>query len=148
MSPVAPEHASIVDSLVQEIDASILTDGPISRTQIAVYAGASGDYNGIHVDVDFARAAGLDDVIVHGMYSMGLLSRLLTRLTPRVRILEIAVRFQGMVPVGSTLVCNARVQSRSSAPEGTVLEVELAARRPDSSTVTSGTARVLVPQQN
>ena len=34
--------------------------GPYSRKLLALYAGASGDHNDIHIDVDFARAAGLE----------------------------------------------------------------------------------------
>lgn len=40
-----------------------LTPPPITRQILAVYCGASGDHNPVHVDLDFARAAGLDDVI-------------------------------------------------------------------------------------
>ena len=122
------------------------TAGPITRTDIALYAGASGDYNGIHVDIDFAKRAGLPDVIVHGMYSMGLLSRLVTRLTPTARILEIQSRFQAMVAVGSTLRCEARVLSRTAGPEGDIVELSLAATLPDGAEVTAGTAKVLCPR--
>ncbi len=45
---------------------------PIERSQIAKYAEASGDFNRIHLDEDFAKAAGLPTVIAHGMLSMGL----------------------------------------------------------------------------
>ena len=138
--------SSDIDRLIAAIDATELVEGPIGRQRIALYAGASGDYNGIHVDLDFARAAGLPDVIVHGMYSMGLLSRLITRLAPRVRVLEIASRFQAMVEVGATLRCTARVSGRTETQDGTVLELQLAARRvADGSDATIGTARVLVP---
>ena len=52
---------------------------PISRTTLALYAGASGDHNPIHIDLDFARSAGLEDVFVHGMLSMAYLGRMLTK---------------------------------------------------------------------
>ena len=51
---------------------------PISRTTLALYAGASGDHNPIHIDLDFARAAGLDDVFAHGMLSVAYLTRMVT----------------------------------------------------------------------
>lgn len=121
------------------------TVGPITRTDIALYAGASGDYNGIHVDIDFAKRAGLPDVIVHGMYSMGLLSRLLTRLTPASRVLEIQSRFQAMVAVGATLRCESRVLSRTPTPAGELVELSLGATLPDGTEVTSGTAKILCP---
>lgn len=40
--------------------------GPLNRVQIARYAGAVGDFNPVHVDDEFARAAGLPSVIAHG----------------------------------------------------------------------------------
>ena len=39
------------------------------------YAGASGDFNPIHIDPDFARAVGLPGNILHGLYSMALVAR-------------------------------------------------------------------------
>ena len=43
---------------------------PLTRTTLALYAGASGDHNPMHIDIDFARAAGMPDVFAHGMLSM------------------------------------------------------------------------------
>ena len=52
-----------------------LNFGPITRTTLALYAGASGDHNPAHIDSDFAKAAGLPDVFAHGMLSFGVLAR-------------------------------------------------------------------------
>ncbi|MBU2704299.1 acyl dehydratase, partial [Sporomusaceae bacterium BoRhaA] len=46
---------------------------PITRHRLALYCGASGDHNPIHVDIDFAKAAGFPDVFAHGMLVMGYL---------------------------------------------------------------------------
>ena len=46
--------------------------------ELALFAGASGDHNPIHIDIDFARKAGMPDVFAHGMLSMAWLGRLLT----------------------------------------------------------------------
>ena len=56
-----------------------LTLPPINRTTLALFAGASGDHNQIHIDIDFARQAGMPDVFAHGMLSMAYLGRLLTQ---------------------------------------------------------------------
>src|SRR6218665_1256454 len=50
----------------------------ISRTTLALYAGASGDHTPIHIDIAFARSAGLDDVFAHGMLSAAYVGRLVT----------------------------------------------------------------------
>ena len=47
--------------------------GPVSRTDLVRYSGASGDFNPLHHDEGFARAAGLPGVMAHGMFSAGLL---------------------------------------------------------------------------
>lgn len=47
----------------------------VERADLTAYAEASGDHNPIHLDEAAARAAGLPDVIAHGMYTMGLVSR-------------------------------------------------------------------------
>ena len=51
---------------------------PVNRTTLALYCGASGDHNPIHVDLDFARKSRMDDVFAHGMLSAAYLGRLLT----------------------------------------------------------------------
>ena len=48
------------------------TTSPITRVQIARYAGAVGDFNPVHLDDEFARAAGLPSVIAHGPLSLTL----------------------------------------------------------------------------
>ena len=48
-----------------------LVKGPIEQIQLTRYAGASGDFNPIHQDDEFARAAGMGGVFAHGMLSMG-----------------------------------------------------------------------------
>jgi acyl dehydratase len=82
---------------------------PISRTTLALFAGASGDHNPIHVDVDFARSAGMDDVFAHGMLSMAYLGRLLTNFVPQERIRSCHVRFAAITPVHASLTCTGRV---------------------------------------
>ena len=59
---------------------------PITRHRLALYCGASGDHNPIHVDLDFARAAGFPDVFAHGMLVMAYLGQALTDAVPPSRI--------------------------------------------------------------
>jgi len=83
----------------------------ISRTTLALFAGASGDHNPIHIDLDVAKSAGLDDVFVHGMLSMAYLGRLLTEIVPQQRIRSYGVRFTAITPVHGEPVCTATVAS-------------------------------------
>jgi len=55
-----------------------LVKGPIEQIQLTRYAGASGDFNPIHQDAAFAKAAGMGDVFGHGMLSMGFVAQSVT----------------------------------------------------------------------
>jgi acyl dehydratase len=63
------------------------------------YAGASGDYNPIHVDPEFAKAVGLPSNILHGLYSMGVVAKAaaqgLAGGDPRA-LKKLTVQFRGM----------------------------------------------------
>jgi len=84
---------------------------PISRTTLALFAGASGDHNPIHVDIDVARASGFDDVFAQGMLSMAYLGRLLTQSVPQERIRSYGVRFSSITPVHGQPTCTGVVRS-------------------------------------
>lgn len=63
------------------------------------YAGASGDWNPIHIDADFAKSVGLPSNILHGLYSMGLVAKAaaqgLADGDPRA-LKKLTVQFRGM----------------------------------------------------
>jgi acyl dehydratase len=85
------------------------TTEPVSRWNLALYMGASGDHNPIHVDIDFARQSGMPDVFAHGMLSMAWLGRVLTRWVPQSRIREYGVRFTAITQVGERITCSGEV---------------------------------------
>jgi acyl dehydratase len=92
---------------------------PLSRLTLALYAGASGDHNLIHVDSDFARRAGMPDVFAHGMLSMAYLGRLLTNWVPQDAIRDFSVRFAAITQVGDAVTCTGVVTEKDEAA-GTV----------------------------
>ncbi|MFF0051097.1 MaoC/PaaZ C-terminal domain-containing protein [Streptomyces sp. NPDC005498] len=71
----------------------------ISRTTLALYAGASGDHNPMHIDIDVAKSAGMDDVFSHGMLNMAYLGRLLTANFAQEHIRSFSVRFTSITPL-------------------------------------------------
>ena len=87
----------------------VLALPPVSRLDLALYCGASGDHNPIHVDLDFARAAGMSDVFAQGMLSMAWLARLLTDWVPQERIRRYSVRFTAITQLGDVIHCRGRV---------------------------------------
>jgi acyl dehydratase len=109
---------------------------PISRATLALFAGASGDHNPIHIDLDVARSAGLDDVFAHGMLSMAYLGRLLTDWVPQERVRSWSVRFAAITPVGATPVCTGTVV----AVEDDLATVDLAVTLADGTVTLTGTA--------
>ncbi|MFD2764295.1 MaoC/PaaZ C-terminal domain-containing protein [Micromonospora eburnea] len=109
---------------------------PVSRATLALFAGASGDHNPIHIDLDVARSAGLDDVFAHGMLSMAYLGRLLTNWVPQDRIRSYRVRFTAITPVHGTPTCTGRVVAVADG----LATVELAVTLADGTTTLTGEA--------
>ena len=61
------------------------------------YAGASGDFNPIHIDEDFAKQVGLPGRILHGLYTMAQVARAQTEAAGGPESLRrLAVQFRGM----------------------------------------------------
>ncbi len=87
-----------------------LVKEPVSRTQLVMYAGASGDYNPIHYDDEAARAGGLAGVIAHGMLSMGILGQFVESAFGAGACKRLEVRFQGMVRLGEVITCRGMVE--------------------------------------
>ena len=85
------------------------TTEPISRLTLALYCGASGDHNPMHVDIDYAKAGDSPDVFAHGMLSMGYLGRLLTNWVPQRQLREYGVRFVAITQVGDAITCSGTV---------------------------------------
>jgi len=81
----------------------------ISRLTLALYCGASGDHNPIHVDTDFAHAAGMDDVFAHGMLGMAYLARVVTGWLPQRAIRALSTRFVAITHVGDRIACSGSV---------------------------------------
>jgi acyl dehydratase len=81
----------------------------INRTTLALYAGASGDHNPIHIDQDFARKAGMPDVFAHGMLSAAYLGRLISNWAPQQRLRKLSLRFAGITHLGNTPVCTGAI---------------------------------------
>lgn len=82
---------------------------PITRLDLALYCGASGDHNPIHVDIDFAKSAGMPDVFAHGMLSVAWLGRLITNWVPQSAIRSLDVRFAAITQVGERITCTGEV---------------------------------------
>lgn len=82
---------------------------PVTRTTLALFAGASGDHNPIHIDIDVAKQAGMEDVFAQGMLSMAYLGRLLTDFVPQARLRGFSSRFSAITRLGDRLTATGEV---------------------------------------
>jgi acyl dehydratase len=86
-----------------------LNIAPISRKLLAMFAGASGDHQPTHIDIDAARAKGRDDVFAHGMLMMAYLSRVLLDWVPQERIRSYDARFIAITPIYAEPTCHGKI---------------------------------------
>lgn len=114
-----------------------VTYPPITRTQLALFAGGSGDHNPMHVDVDFARSGGMDDVFAHGMLVMALLGRAVTLWGAQAGLEAFSSRFVSMTQVGDRLTCSGEIR----AVENGTAAIALAVVNQDDQTRLAGEAR-------
>ncbi|MDO5710279.1 MAG: MaoC/PaaZ C-terminal domain-containing protein [Micrococcales bacterium] len=88
----------------------------VDRARLVHYAGASGDRNPIHWDVDFAKGVGLPDVIAHGMFTMGAAAECVSAWCGDPgRIVSYGTKFVGMVVVPRDLGAVVEVSGKVTA---------------------------------
>jgi acyl dehydratase len=122
----------------------LLVDG-LTRTQIVMYAGASGDYNPLHTDEVFAtEVGGYPSVFAHGMLTMGMTARVLTDWAGDGRLLSYGARLLKPVWPGDTLVARAEVTGISAEDGRYIADLSVHTRNQHDQIVLSGTARALM----
>jgi acyl dehydratase len=98
----------------------------LSRTEIARYAGASGDFNPLHTDEVYAtQVAGYHTVIAHGQLTMALTAKLVTQWVDEARLVSFGVRFVRQVWPGDTLSVTATVAAVDPPDEDPLVRLEL-----------------------
>jgi len=118
---------------------------PLQRSTLALFGGASGDHNPIHIDLDFARRAGMPDVFAQGMLGMAWLGRLLTGWAPHSHLRRFDVRFQGMAQLGNAMRCAGRVVEKFEAEGERRVRVEVRSTNQYGQTKIAGEAVVALP---
>lgn len=109
---------------------------------MALYGGASGDHNPIHIDIDAAHRAGLPDVFAHGMLSMAWLGRLITQWVPQQRLRELTARFTTITHVGDEIVCSGHVVEELERNGDRLLRVEIRSTTQSGGTTILGEALI------
>ncbi|CAH0353251.1 MaoC family dehydratase [Aquabacterium sp. CECT 9606] len=119
-------NAARLDTVKVGDDLPPLTLPAITRTTLALFAGASGDHNPIHIDFDYAKAFGMPDVFAQGMLPMAYLGRLLTIWSPQSQLRQFKVRFSAMTPVGARLTCFGKVVEKLELDSEVLARLEIA----------------------
>jgi acyl dehydratase len=104
------------------------------------YAGASGDFNPIHIDPEFAKAVGLPNTILHGLYMMGLVSRAATDVAggdPKA-LKRLSVQFRGMGAPETEIVVSGTVKS----VDGDTVVIDTVAAQGENQTIRNAEAEV------
>ncbi len=104
------------------------------------YAGASGDFNPIHIDPEFAKAVGLPNTILHGLYMMGLVARASSEAAggdPR-SLKRLSVEFRGMGAPETEVAVTGTVRGI----EDGVATIDVVAAQGDSVTIKNAEAEV------
>ena len=117
----------------------------LTRTDLVRYAGASGDFNPIHHDETFARAAGNPTVFGHGMLTAGLVARCITDFVGAGNLRRYKVRFATRVWPGDTITCAGRVTRRYEEAGESRIDGEVTATTQRGETAVSGTFTAAVP---
>ena len=131
--------ASAVGSMV--VDKSF---PPITRTTLALYAGASGDLNPMHIDIDFARKSGFPDVFAQGMLVMAMLGQALTDAVRPDRLRMFSTRFVAITELGAKIRCEGTVAELLEAEGEKRARIALTAKNEPGEVKLSGEAVVAI----
>jgi acyl dehydratase len=116
----------------------------LSRTDLVIYAGASGDYNPMHHDEVKAQAAKLPSVFGHGMLSMGILGTALTDFVGVDNLRHYSVRFVKQTWPGETLRTKIVVKGTREEGGETLADLDCTLENADGEAKVSGNAIAVV----
>jgi acyl dehydratase len=116
--------------------------GPISRGALALFAGASNDHTFLHIDSDYAKAAGMPDVFAQGMLVMAYMGHLLTGLVRQEDLRSWKVRFVAITPIHATVRCSGEVRDIVDREGERCAVLDIVARIAGDQLVLSGEALV------
>ncbi len=117
----------------------------IERIQLVKYAGASGDWNRIHVEEPFAVEAGYRSVFAHGMLSMAFLGQLLSDWVGPTRVRKIDCRFKAITWPGDVVTCRGEITALRDEGGQRLADVKLWATTQAGTVTVEGSATVALP---
>lgn len=119
----------------------------LSRTDLVKYAGASGDFNPIHHDEEFARSAGNPTVFGHGMLTAGFVARCVTDFVGVENLRRYKVRFATRVWPGDSITCQGTVTRRYDADGEGRIDGDVVATNQKGETTVAGSFTAALPRR-
>ena len=120
--------------------------GPVTRTHIVKYAGASWDFNPIHHDEPFAQSARGGGIIAHGMMVLGYLGSLATAYLGTAAFDKFSGRLLEITRPGDILRVEGRVEKVTPGLRGGEVVLSLTATKQTGEVVASGTVTATLPE--
>ena len=117
----------------------------LTRTDLVMYAGASGDFNPMHHDEVKAKEAGLPSVFGHGMFSMGLLGKAITDWVGVGNLKSYKVRFTKQTWPGETLTSKIQVTAKRKEDGENLVDLEVSLSNQDGEVKVAGEAVAVLP---
>ena len=118
------------------------TKKPITKVQLVKYAGASGDFNPLHFDEEYAKTRGLKKLIAHGMLSMGFLSEYVESVFGVGKIKKLQVNFKSMVFIGEEITCSGKINNLDTEEGREFALCSIEAKNSEGNIVTAGLVEV------
>jgi acyl dehydratase len=112
----------------------------LTRTDLVMYAGASGDFNPMHTDEVAAKASGLPSVFGHGMFSMGLLGTALTNYVGIGNLRSYKVRFTKQTWPDEQLTTRVAVTGIRTEGDDTLVDLDCSLSNADGEVKVAGSA--------
>lgn len=132
---------------VKEGDEAPTRSHTLNRTDLAMYAGASGDFNPMHHDEVKAKAAGLPSVFGHGMFSAGFLAAALTDYVGLGRLTRYKVRFAKQVWPDEELTTRITVTEKRTDGSQNLVDLTCELRNDKDVVVVAGEATASLPSR-
>ena len=117
----------------------------LTRTDLVIYAGASGDFNPMHHDEVQAQAAGMPSVFGHGMFSAGLLASAVTDYVGVGNLRRYSVRFAKQTWPDDELVTQITVSDKRKEDDESLVDLECALLNANGEAVVTGEATAALP---
>src|SRR5690242_14256113 len=133
---------------VSEGDEAPSRSHELTRTDLVMYAGASGDFNPMHHDETKAQAAGLPSVFGHGMFSAGFLATALTDYVGVGNLKRYKVRFAKQTWPGETFITKITVTGKRKEDGANLVDLDCTLVNQDGEVKVSGEATAELPSRS